>query len=367
MNNPFRVFNILLGSLIVFLAICFLTSAANAQFDDGLPAFGTAVPNEVESIYQKGLDYLAKRQKGDGGWPTASAFGSDTSAVTAICTMAFMSYGEDPNYGRYAENIRGGLRKIIRSQNGTTGLFRGNSYDFGFAMLCLAEAYGAVDSELLWAGEKQSPKNRTIAESLELAVRAAIIPEKRKGLVHHSWYSTGSIPQEGITDTSVAGSIMMGLLAARNAGVAVPDSTIEKAVAYFEYMTSKDGTVGYIARTGGDYGNSMARSAIVTLVMAIAKRTDSAAYLSCRDYLLDNIEQEYDAHVFYGRYYMAQALFQSDYDAWKRWNKILIEQTSAIRNDDGSLGGSKFGKPYATGMSLLCLALNYRFLPVYER
>ena len=33
-----------------------------------------------------------------------------------------------------------------------------------------------------------------------------------------------------------------------------------------------------------------------------------------------------------------------------------------IQHDDGSFGGA-----YQTGMSLLALALNYRFLPIYER
>lgn len=328
---------------------------------------GQAVPAEVETMYRKGLQFLADSQKADGTWPTSSGFGSDTAGVTAICTMAFLSSGEDPNFGKYASPIRRGLRSIIRSQSRRTGLFKGNTYDYGFAMLALAEAYGAVDEELLWAGANDDPRRRTIGDALELCVRAGIVPSKTNGLIHRAWYSTGSDPSSGIPDTSVAGSILVGMLAARNAGIAVPDDTVDKAVEYFEFMTNKDGTVGYMSSPASAYGNSMARSSIGTLVLAMAKRKDSKAYAATRDYIVDNLELEYDTHIYYGRYYMAQALFQSDYDAWKKWNRILIERSQDEQNDDGSIGNSTYGKSYATGISLLSLALNFRFLPVYER
>ena len=60
-------------------------------------------------------------------------------------------------------------------------------------------------------------------------------------------------------------------------------------------------------------------------------------------------------------------LFQSDYDSWVKWNRILIQRVQNERNEDGSIGSSSYGKSYSTGNSLLALALNYRLLPVYER
>ena len=358
----------------VFLAIACLIGVQNAQaqdildqVEDVMPTIGQKVPQSVRDMYREGLKYLSKKQKEDGSWPTSSGFGSETAGVSAICTLAFLSAGEDPNFGQYAPQIRRGLRHIILAQHPKSGLFKGNTYDYGFALLLLAEAYGAVDDQLLWAGYEDSSKKRTIAEALELAVRAAIIPEKTERLIHKTWYSTGSSPAQGIPDTSVAGSILVGLLAARNAGIKVPDDTIDKAIAYFEYMTNEDGTVGYMTSPASAYGNSIARSAITTLVLAIGKRKDSKAYTACRDYIVDNLEMDYDTHVYYGRYYMAQALFQSDYDAWQKWNRMIITKTLADQNDDGSLGKCEYGSNYSTGISLLSLALNFRILPVYER
>lgn len=337
------------------------------QVEDSMPTIGQKVPAEVRDMYRKGLKYLSEKQKEDGSWPTSSGFGSETAGVSAICTLAFLSAGEDPNFGRYASQIRRGVRHIILAQNPKSGLFKGNTYDYGFALLLLAEAYGAIDDKLLWAGYEGSSKKRTIAEALELAVRAAIVPEKTERLIHKTWYSTGSSPAQGVPDTSVAGSILVGLLAARNAGIEVPDDTVDKAIAYFEFMTNEDGTVGYMTNPASAYGNSVARSAITTLVLAIGKRRDSDAYTACRDFIIDNIENDYDTHVYYGRYYMAQALFQSDYESWQKWNRMIISKTLADQNDDGSLGKCQYGSNYSTGISLLSLALNFRILPVYER
>jgi len=38
-----------------------------------------------------------------------------------------------------------------------------------------------------------------------------------------------------------------------------------------------------------------------------------------------------------------------------------------LQQKDGSFDGGTWGAPYGTSMSLLALALNYRFLPIYER
>ena len=73
-----------------------------------------------------------------------------------------------------------------------------------------------------------------------------------------------------------------------------------------------------------------------------------------------------NAYPEYTRYYQAQALFQGDIVAWEKWNKLLIRQLKQAQQPDGSFPG-QFGQSVGTSMSLLALALNYRFLPIYER
>ena len=351
-------------SLLSSITNCYaIQNEVDSEFN---PTIGQGVPHQVENVYRKGLSYLASKQKEDGSWPTSSGFGSETAGVSSICTLAFLSSGEDPNFGLYANQIRRGVRHVILAQNSRSGMFEGNAYDFGFSMLLLAEAYGAVDDEMLWAGYR-GKKRRSVGKALELAVKAATLRKGTKQLVHKNWFSTGSDPTAGITDTSVAGSILVGLLAARNAGISVPDHTVDTAVKYFETMTNKDGTVGYMGDAASAYGNSMARSSITTLVLAIAKRKNTKTYKHCRDFIVGRKGEDYDTHVLYGRYYIAQALFQSDYQSWQKWNIQMIDTVEASQHDDGSIGSSPYGANYATGISLLSLALNFRILPIYER
>jgi hypothetical protein len=68
----------------------------------------------------------------------------------------------------------------------------------------------------------------------------------------------------------------------------------------------------------------------------------------------------------YQYYYQAQALFQGDVEAWKKWNTLLVRQLKASQQADGSFP-SQFGAATGTSLTLLGLALNFRFLPIYER
>ena len=63
---------------------------------------------------------------------------------------------------------------------------------------------------------------------------------------------------------------------------------------------------------------------------------------------------------------MSQALFHADPEAWNEWNSRNISSLSTIQARDGSWPGNK-GQSFNTAGSLLSLALNYRFLPIYEK
>ena len=130
-------------------------------------------------------------------------------------------------------------------------------------------------------------------------------------------------------------------------------------------MTMKNGYVNYSGTSM--YGQSLARSSITALILAIGKRKDSDQYALTSKYLRDNIDAPLTSHHrLYTRYNMAQALFQTNFEAWQKWNEATIKSLKNRQNEDGSFDGT-YGKPYATSMSLLALALNYRFLPIYER
>jgi hypothetical protein len=317
---------------------------------------GEAVPRDVREIYNKGLQYLDKTQSQDGGWVGGQA----GPGVTGLGLMVFMASGEDPNFGQYSGNVRSAVRSLITEQNENTGYLGNSMYHHGFGMLGLAEAYGAVDDRRVWP---DGTKGRTIGEALELAVRAALTSQKNNS--RGAWrYS----PTDTEADTSVSGAVLVGLLAARNAGIEVPDTAIDKAISYYTKMTSPSGQVAYAGGIGG-FDESLARISIATLVYSVAKRKDLPQFKSTLGYLVNKVEFTGSSGfgwVNYQRYYQAQALFQGDVEAWERWNKLLIRQLKTTQQADGSFPG-QHGASISTSMSLLSLALNYRLLPIYER
>ncbi|MDB4665499.1 squalene--hopene cyclase [Verrucomicrobia bacterium] len=322
---------------------------------------GEGVSTQARLISERGLKYLLATQLENGSWPGNEASGS---GVVGIAVMALMATGEDPDHGPYADAIRKALRYMILNQNTVTGVATGPGhgpmYHHGFACLALSEAYGVVHERLLWEGSDVSPEQRrSIGEALDLAVRCSLTAQKKNP--YKAWrYS----PESQDADTTVSGTVLMGLLGARNAGMEVPNEAIENALAYFRANTLRDGSVSY--QLSNRHGDGITRAAIATLVYAIGKRTDTREYQAASGFIRARMDQDVDGHPFYHRYYMAQALFQSDFESWKAWNQRIIGQLQKMQAKDGSFSSSH-GKSYGTGMSILALALNYRLLPVYER
>ena len=341
----------------MLIACDFAAIANTAVAQSPIIHHGEVVPRDVREMYDRGLQYLVSKQTENGDWND----GQGGPGTTGMAVMAFMASGEDPNFGHYRNHVRRALRSIISGQDANTGFLGGGSYQHGFAMLALSESYGAVDDRDLWPAAEskgRSANRRSVGAALELAVRAAVTSQKKNPL--HGWrYS----PDATDADTSVSGSMLVGLFAARNAGIEVPDSAIDNAISYYKSMTSESGEVAYSGI--GGFGESTARVSIGTLVYALARRYDLPQYKAALANLIKQPEQD-SPYMEYGRYYQSQALFQGNITAWEKWNKQLIRKLKGTQKDDGSFPG-QFGDSIGTSMSLLALALNYRLLPIYER
>src|SRR5260221_1395727 len=118
----------------------------------------------------------------------------------------------------------------------------------GFGPLALAESYGAVDDPRL-------------GPALQQAVR--LILNSQANNPAGAWrYS----PESMDADTTVSGAQMVALFAARNAGLAVPEDAIQKALKFFVNCQTPEGGFGYTSATSPNG----ARTAIGYLVFAFA-------------------------------------------------------------------------------------------------
>lgn len=340
---------------IPLLCLCAMVCLSTLHSQDPTLRFGGEIPPEVDEIYERGLAYLARSQGEDGSWSNSPGYG-----VTGLCLMAFLAKGGDPNFGGYHRQIAAALRSIIGNQEKETGYIPDSMYHHGFAMLALAEAYGTVDEDLIWDGSEAEGTRQSIAETLEKAIALAV-----KAQAANRWGGWRYTPTSNDADTSVTGCVLMGLLACRNAGLAVPDEVIDNAIIYMQRNTATSGFVAYSGGIGGA-GESAARSAVATLVFSVAHHKDSEEFAATLKHISDRLDHRESGHPQYFIYYMAQALYQAAPELWEKWNSGQIVTLSASQNSDGSFPGN-FGEAYNTAMSLLSLALNYRFLPIYER
>jgi len=327
---------------------------------DGGAIQGQGVSRDVREMYDRGLSWLTNNQDENGTWKATGGEGGGAGG-TGLGLMAFLASGEDPNFGQYSVTVKKAIQALIRDQSPTTGYLGGSMYHHGFATLALAEAYGAVDERNFWPEGVDQKKTRSIGQALELAVRTSITSQNKNK--NGAWRYT---PDSSDADTSVAGAVLMSLLAARNAGIEVPDKNIDLAIKYFTSMTGDSGEVAYAGGMGG-MGDSAARTSIACLVYSISGRKDLKQFKSTSNSLKGSEFNQVGNHYGeYTAYYKAQALFQADINAWEKWNKTLILELKQKQKSDGHFDGN-FGPAVATSMSLLSLALNFRFLPIYER
>ncbi|MCI0536495.1 MAG: terpene cyclase/mutase family protein [Verrucomicrobiales bacterium] len=322
--------------LFGFCALVTLTVPAQELFTEKSDLAAT----EVDRMYVKGLQHLVRTQAADGRW-SDGPYGGEP-AVVGLAVVSMLAHGDDPNFGPYGPAIKRGLDFILKQANKQTGYIGRSMYNHGFATLALAEAYGMVDDARL-------------ASALEQAVKLIVTSQARNPL--GAWrYS----PEASDADTTVSGAQMVALFAARNAGIAVSEEAIQRGLKFFLRCQTPEGGFGY---TDNASPNG-ARTAIGCLVLTLAKEKSSRQYKSALAYLQKAPAEQGYPHYYL--YYAAQAFFHASPEIWQAWNRKNIKMLSATQNADGGWDG-QFGRTFSTSASLLSLALNYRYLPIYER
>ena len=201
---------------------------------------GTEVPIGVERIYARGLQYLVQSQNENGSFQ-GGQYGSE-AATPALAMLAMFAHGDDPNYGPYAKSIKRCLDFLLQNSDAQTGYIGRSMYNHGFSTLALAEAYGAVQDE-------------RIGPALRKAVELILTSQEKNHF--KAWrYS----PDAQDADSTVSGACFVALIAARNAGLRVPDNAIEGALKFYtDCQSPGNGSIGYMPSAGsqrlGDHGH----------------------------------------------------------------------------------------------------------------
>ncbi len=311
-------------------------------------------PDPLDAAIAKALAYLDKAQEPDGGW---SANGAKNPAVTGLAVLAFLAAGHVPGEGPYGPTVEKGVRWVLKMQqpNGLCATDGNHEmYHHGICTMMLAEVFGMADARL---SKEMKPR-------LDTAVALLLKAQRTAGPHSGGW----RYRVEGFdADMSVTGWQLLALRAAKNLGCDVPAQRIDLAVEYVK-RCRHPATGGFCYMTGGA-GLTLPCTAtgIVCLEICGKDRHHTKEALAAGDYLLKNPQRWNEGNFCYGFYYASQAMFQLGGKYWSEFRPHLHQALLANQETDGSWAVSGFGSSYATAMFVLALAVEYRFLPIYQR
>lgn len=305
-------------------------------------------PATMESI-DRGLRWLGSHQSADGSYGAGSQYGRHVG-ITALAGMAFVGSGCVPGRGRYAPNVQHCLDFILRSTAPQSGLIAaetsyGPMYGHGFATLFLAEMYGMAP-------------NADLREKLRKAVLLIVRTQNDQG----GWRYH---PVKADADISVTICQIMALRAARNVGIDVPKSTIDRAIRYVRNSQNPDGGFRYMLDSAGSMFARSAAGVAALYYAGIYEGPEIERGIAYVEKFTPGRAQE-QTHYYYGHYYAVQAMFFAGGAHWRQWWPAIRDELLAKQATDGSWSGEG-GTEYGTAMALIVLQMPNRTMPIFQR
>jgi hypothetical protein len=329
----------------------FLPAAISAaEINSEKNAANLMTPAADRSI-ERGLKWLAAGQHDDGGFGSGPMRGN--VALCALAGMAMMSDGSTPGRGPYGVSLNRCVDYLLENAQPSgfiTGpdTSRGPMYGHGFSTMFLAECYGMSSQP-------------DLREKLTKAIKLIVNCQNREG----GWRYQ---PVRADADVSVTVCQIMALRAARNAGLFVPNETIDRAIDYIKRAQNADGGFMYMIQVGEK--SAFPRSAAAVTALYSAGVYDSPTIVKGLDYLKQFIPNGGDAnresYYFYGQYYAAQAMWQAGDENWTRWYPAARDDLIAHQHADGSWL-DPIGNEVATAMALVVLQMPNNYLPIFQR
>lgn len=320
------------------------------------PSPKVVVDAQTEKLIQGGLRFLASRQSPGGSWSGNN--NNHQAAITAYVLMSFLAAGNLPGEGPHAQTVQRGVDFLLDCvrPDGYIAAPTGehNMYGHGIACIVLGEVYGMTG--------KTDARLKT---ALERSIKLIVQTQNAQG----GWRYQ---PRQADADVSVTVLQATALRVAKNSGIDVPQSTIDRAASYVRScFDERSGGFTYQATNGGTPGFARTCAAIYTLQVLgfyddpMVRRGSAYA------------QQEFATQrewFTYGNFYGAPAHYMIGGDAWASWYNNFKETVAPKAIVNGDLvfwrpldGGNGQNESFATAVYVTILALPYQFVPLYQR
>jgi len=165
------------------------------------------------------------------------------------------------------------------------------------------------------------------------------------------------------------------LRAAKNAGLDVPQATINRAVEYVKKCYHEP-TGGFGYQPTGSPGYARTAAAIYSL--QVCGLYDDPMVKAGSEYLLKNYKDQRSEWFTYGNFYAAPAQYMRGGETWDKWYALLrqsLVKKATVNGDTafwdpdttGLEGAQSVGPVYATSVYTMILAMPYHYIPLYQR
>lgn len=308
---------------------------------------------ETHQAIDRAHQYLANRQVKNGKY--RGAFGTSGYpsgvATTSLAGLAFMAGGSVPGDGKYGRSVDMCAEYVMNNVQPTGFIALSDNsvgetmYGHGFSMLFLSQVYGMT-------------RKREIGEKLRKAVDLTIKAQNNMG----GWRYQ---PQPVDADLSVTICQIMGLRAARDAGIFVPDEVREKCIDYVKKSRNRDGSFSYMLG-GGGASLAMTAAGVTSLYSAgIYEGPEIEAALKIIDRSRPGKVANVSGHYFYTHYYAVQAMWHAGGEYWNQWYPAIREELISRQQANGSWAQGGGGPEYAAAMACIILQIPLNYLPVF--
>ncbi|TAH37893.1 MAG: prenyltransferase [Planctomycetota bacterium] len=340
----------------------------------------SVLSNEGRAAAERGLQWLAAHQLADGSWTGDVGYklqdgyevwqrNSEHVGVTALAGMAFLAGGHVPDRGPYGPVVARAADFILQhvQDNGYISFNETRMYSHAFATLFLAEMHGMT-------------ARRDVREALQKAVNLIVGSQNQEG----GWRYQ---PNVADADMSVTVCQVVALRAARNIGIQVPASTIDRAVSYVKRSAVREdeprshwtpnpvGSFRYQPTSDSRASFALTAAGIVTLHGAgVYADEDIERGLEYLESDLRNFSHETGiaagGHYFfyYGHYYAVQAFHMAGGRRYRNYFESVEQTLLRMQKDDGSWPNNVGpGRAFGTAVACLILQIPREYLPIFQR
>ncbi len=360
-------------------------SAAAAKFSPALLAADSPKPKpDVETMVEKGLEWLRRSQHPDGHWEIQG--GGHPTAMTGVAGMAMLMEGSTPREGKYSDNVFNAVKWCMGRQqsNGLLGNTRNPQeqqqyiYGHGFCLLFLASVYGQEDD---------ADTRKKLESVIQKAVKFSGNAQTTKG----GWGYVSGKEMNDFDEGSTTITQLQALRAAKNAGITVPKEIIDRATNYLRECTTSRGGVVYNHPGKGvkpQPGNERPPITAAAVACAFSSGQYNDDYAKkwlkfCKENIRiaqGNFGGEH--FFFYMTYYFGQAMYvlgddrygelfpndpKSGWLTWSTFKEKMFAHLKSTQQSDGSWTGDATGPVFATSANLCILQLEKNVLPIYHR